>query len=95
MVKPSQPNSPIGRGYRVGRLGLSLVGSYLGYQLQNLFLGSESREERRHSLHRRVALRAREELESLNMAPWYHTSVRFANEFSDRGCPSSPACNGR
>ncbi len=65
MVKPSQPNSPIGRGYRVGRLGLSLVGSYLGYQLQNLFLGSESREERRHSLHRRVALRAREELESL------------------------------
>jgi predicted unusual protein kinase regulating ubiquinone biosynthesis (AarF/ABC1/UbiB family) len=65
MVKPNQPNSRIGRGYRVGRLGLSLAGSYLGYQLQNLLLGSDSREERRRTLHRRVSRRVREELESL------------------------------
>lgn len=65
VVKPNQPNGPIGRGFRVSRLGLSLAGSYLGYQLQNLLLGGASRETRRKDLNRRLSRRVREELESL------------------------------
>jgi hypothetical protein len=44
--KPPQPGT-LSRGLRLGKLGLTLTGSYLGYQAQNLFLGeSEQRQER-------------------------------------------------
>jgi len=42
-----QPGA-LARGFRLGRLGLTLTGSYLGYQAQNLFLGEEQRAERQH-----------------------------------------------
>ncbi|MCY2954857.1 MAG: AarF/UbiB family protein [Planctomycetota bacterium] len=64
-MKNSHPNGAIGRGMRMGRLGLHVVGSYLGYQLQNLLLGSESREERHTKLRRNVSRRVREELAEL------------------------------
>jgi predicted unusual protein kinase regulating ubiquinone biosynthesis (AarF/ABC1/UbiB family) len=66
----SQPNrksaqSAIGRGVRVGKLGLSLTGSYLGYQLQRLFLGNDAKEGKRKAFNRNASRRVREELESL------------------------------
>jgi hypothetical protein len=36
-----QPYSASGRGFRLGKLGLTLTGSYLGYQVQSLFLKPE------------------------------------------------------
>ena len=33
---PKFKDSALGRGFKLGKLGLSLTGSYLGYQLQNL-----------------------------------------------------------
>jgi predicted unusual protein kinase regulating ubiquinone biosynthesis (AarF/ABC1/UbiB family) len=64
-VKTRQPSGGLKRGLRISRLGLSLTGSYLGYQLQNLFLGEDGRADRRKKLHRRVSRRVREELETL------------------------------
>jgi hypothetical protein len=42
MVK-ERPAGQIGRGFRIGKLGLALTGSYLGYQFQNLFLNEQER----------------------------------------------------
>ena len=39
VVKKNSPLGVLGRGVRLGKLGLSLTGSYVGYQLQNLWLG--------------------------------------------------------
>lgn len=63
--KPPQPGA-VRRGLRLGKLGLSLTGSYLGYQAQNLFLGQNPQRQRRfqQSLSRRV----RDELGSLKGA---------------------------
>jgi len=55
----------MGRGFRIGKLGLALTGSYLGYQFQNLFLNKHERPERRKSFNRKAARQIREELESL------------------------------
>src|ERR1043166_2400214 len=35
------------RGFRIGKLGFGLVGSYLGYQAQNLLLSESGKEQRR------------------------------------------------
>jgi predicted unusual protein kinase regulating ubiquinone biosynthesis (AarF/ABC1/UbiB family) len=53
------------RGFRLGKLGFGLAGSYLGYQAQNLFLGEGRRAERRKLFNARAALQVREELQSL------------------------------
>lgn len=53
------------RGFRVSKLGLGLAGSYLGYQLQNLFSGEGRRAERRKLFNALAALQVREELQSL------------------------------
>jgi len=63
--KPPQPGA-LARGFRLGKLGLSLTGSYLGYQAQNLFLGEN--KDRRHRFHRTSSQRVREELGSLKGA---------------------------
>lgn len=63
MVKTS--HSKVERGMRMGRLGLSLTGSYLAYQVQNLFMGKNEREERRTSFHSRASRKVRQELEVL------------------------------
>jgi predicted unusual protein kinase regulating ubiquinone biosynthesis (AarF/ABC1/UbiB family) len=65
MVKGERPDSAVNRGLRMGKLGLSLTGSYLGYQFQNLFLGDEAREERRRRFGQKASRRVREELEFL------------------------------
>jgi predicted unusual protein kinase regulating ubiquinone biosynthesis (AarF/ABC1/UbiB family) len=62
----SKPNhSAVGRGLKIGKLGLSLTGSYLGYQLQNLFRSAEAREAGRRRFRQNSSRRVRVELESL------------------------------
>lgn len=63
MVEEKQ--GALGRGIRLGKIGLSLTGSYLAYQLQNIFLGSAGRHKRRQSFRKKASHRARKELESL------------------------------
>jgi len=55
----------LGRGMRLGKIGLSLTGSYLAYQLQNVLFGSTERHKRRQSFHKKASRRARKELELL------------------------------
>ena len=64
-MKDSDPQGLFGRGFRLGKLGLSLTGSYLGYQAQNLFLGEESKADRRHDFQQKASRRVRQELGSL------------------------------
>jgi predicted unusual protein kinase regulating ubiquinone biosynthesis (AarF/ABC1/UbiB family) len=59
---PPQPGV-LARGLRLGKLGLSLTGSYLGYQAQNLFLGENEQRERRFQ--EKSSRRVRRELGSL------------------------------
>ena len=56
------------RGLRLGKLGLSLTGSYLGYQAQNLFFGEDRQAERKRNFQQRASRRVREELQSLKGA---------------------------
>ena len=65
MVRKERPDSRLGRGFRIGKLGLSLTGSYLGYQFQNLLLEKEKRPDRRKSFQTKAARRIRSELGSL------------------------------
>lgn len=53
------------RGFRMGKLGFGLAGSYLSYQVQNLFLGEGRRAEQRKLFNALAALQVREELQSL------------------------------
>lgn len=53
------------RGFRMGKLGFGLAGSYLSYQVQNLFLGESRRAEQRKMFNALAALQVREELQSL------------------------------
>src|SRR5262249_45862549 len=53
---------------RLGKLGLTLTGSYLGYQAQNLFLAQEQRSERQHRFQRKASRRIRQELQTLKGA---------------------------
>ncbi len=59
------PSGALTRGLRLGKLGVTLTGSYLGYQLQNLWLGQNERAQRRQNFQRNASRRVREELESL------------------------------
>jgi hypothetical protein len=69
MVKKGKLDSgALTRGYRLGRLGLSLVGSYVGYQAQNLVLGEEGQAARQARLRQRTSRRVREELGELKGA---------------------------
>lgn len=55
----------LARGYRLGKLGFSLMGSYMGYQVQNLLLGEGERAQRQVRFRQRASRRVREELGSL------------------------------
>ena len=59
------PGGRISRGFRIGRLGLALTGSYLGYQFQNVFLDKEERREKRKTFQTKAARQIREGLGSL------------------------------
>jgi hypothetical protein len=65
MVNDPPPRSTLARGLRLGKLGLSLTGSYLGYQVQNLMLGGKKKADRRLDLQQKASRRLRKELESL------------------------------
>jgi predicted unusual protein kinase regulating ubiquinone biosynthesis (AarF/ABC1/UbiB family) len=56
------------RGLRLGKLGLSLTSSYLGYQVQNIFLSEKTRDKRRRQFQTQSSRRVREELGSLKGA---------------------------
>ena len=58
----------LARGFRFGKLGLTLTCSYLGYQAQNLLLGDEQRAERRQRFQQNASRRVRHELQSLKGA---------------------------
>jgi predicted unusual protein kinase regulating ubiquinone biosynthesis (AarF/ABC1/UbiB family) len=64
-VKRNVSEARLLRGFRIGKLGVGLTGSYLGYQLQNLFFDDERREQRRKSFQNRASSKIREELQSL------------------------------
>jgi hypothetical protein len=68
LVKSQLPLGSVRRGFRLGKLGLSLTGSYLGYQAQNLFLGEDDRAQRHTQFQARASRRVREELQSLKGA---------------------------
>jgi predicted unusual protein kinase regulating ubiquinone biosynthesis (AarF/ABC1/UbiB family) len=63
--KPPQPGA-LGRALRLGKLGFTLTGSYLGYHAQNLLLGRDEGRQRR--FRRSSSQRMREELGSLKGA---------------------------
>jgi predicted unusual protein kinase regulating ubiquinone biosynthesis (AarF/ABC1/UbiB family) len=50
---------------RLGKLGLSLTGSYLSYQVQNAFLGENERLEKQRQFRHAASRRLRTELEAL------------------------------
>lgn len=66
MVKGGRASGALRRGLRLGRLGLGLTGSYLGYQVQNLVLGADDNRQKRFQ--RQSSRRLREELGSLKGA---------------------------
>lgn len=65
MVNDDQPTHSLHRAMRMGRLGFNIAGSYLGYQVQNLFLDAEAQKQKRQTFQQKSAQRIREELQSL------------------------------
>lgn len=65
LVKTNEQSGVLPRGYRLGKLGVSLVGSYLGYQIQNIFLGETARPERKARFQKKASRQLREELGAL------------------------------
>ena len=68
MVSKEAKTGALPRGIRLGKLGLSLVGSYLGYQAQNLLLGQEDRPQRSARFQQKASRRVREELGAMKGA---------------------------
>jgi hypothetical protein len=65
LVKANGTSGALARGYRIGKLGFSLMGSYLGYQAQNLLLSKDAQPQRRARFHQTASRRVREELGAL------------------------------
>jgi predicted unusual protein kinase regulating ubiquinone biosynthesis (AarF/ABC1/UbiB family) len=68
LVKKIVQPGALARGFRLGKLGLTLTGSYLGYQAQNLLFGEDQRAERQHRFQQKASRRLRQELQSLKGA---------------------------
>lgn len=64
-MKPNGQSGVLPRGYRLGKLGFSLVGSYLGYQIQNVFYGETGKPQRKAHFHKKASRQLREELGAL------------------------------
>jgi predicted unusual protein kinase regulating ubiquinone biosynthesis (AarF/ABC1/UbiB family) len=62
LVNNSAKGGAVSRGFRLGKLGFSLMGSYMGYQVQNLLLGEGERTQRQVRFRQRASRRVREEL---------------------------------
>jgi hypothetical protein len=56
------------RGFRIGKLGFGLVGSYIGYQAQNLLLTESGKAQRRDRFQKKMSQRVSGELGSLKGA---------------------------
>ena len=65
LVKTNGQSGVLPRGYRLGKLGFSLVGSYLGYQAQNILLGETGRPQRKAHFQKKACRQLREELGAL------------------------------
>ena len=65
MVAGDVPEGAFARGFRLGKLGLSLTGSYLGYQVQNLFVRGDKKLAKRRGFGQEASRRVRKELEQL------------------------------
>lgn len=65
MVKTKRPDNAVERGLHLGRLGMRLTGSYVGYQLQNIYLGNSHKAEHRRRFEQRASRQIREELQTL------------------------------
>ena len=61
-MSSTEKRSTLGRGIQLGKLGLNLVGSYLGYQAQNFLLGEGERAERKVRFQQQASRRVRDEL---------------------------------
>jgi predicted unusual protein kinase regulating ubiquinone biosynthesis (AarF/ABC1/UbiB family) len=66
MVNKPPRSGALSRGIRLGKLGLTLTGSYLGYQAQNILLGEN--KERRRRFQKESSQLIRNELGSLKGA---------------------------
>jgi hypothetical protein len=64
----SQKSGALQRGFQIGKLGFGLVGSYLGYQAQNLLLSQTGKAQRRARFHQRASQRVSGELGALKGA---------------------------
>jgi len=65
VVNPKTNSGTLTRGFRLGKLGFQLAGSYLGYQAQNLFLGEAERPQRQARFQRQASRRMSEQLGQL------------------------------
>ncbi|HEY1789425.1 MAG TPA: AarF/ABC1/UbiB kinase family protein [Verrucomicrobiae bacterium] len=65
LVKTNGQSGVLPRGYRLGKLGMSLVGSYLGYQMQNIFLGETGKSQRKAHFQKKASRQLRQELGAL------------------------------
>jgi hypothetical protein len=66
VVNKSPKSGALKRGFRLGKLGVSLTGSYLGYQAQNLLFGEN--EKRQRLFQQKSSKKVRDELGSLKGA---------------------------
>ena len=68
LVSKNRKTGALARGYRLGKLGFSLMVSYVGYQAQNLLLGEGERAQRQVRFQQRASRRVRDELGTLKGA---------------------------
>ena len=67
-MKTSKKNGALQRGFRMGKLGFGLVGSYIGYQAQNILLSESGKEQRRARFQQKASKQVTDELGALKGA---------------------------
>lgn len=65
MVKDTITTGSIQRSFHIGKLGFGIAGSYVGYQVQNMFLDEEAQEQNKKSFQKSSAKKIRGELQNL------------------------------
>ncbi len=65
VVNKTGKDGVVRRGFRLGKLGFGLVGSYMSYQAQNLLLGESDQSQRQARFQQKASRRVREELGAL------------------------------
>ena len=64
-MNSKEKKGTLARGYRLGKLGVSLVGSYLGYQAQNILLGEAGKPKRKIEFQKKASRKVSRELGAL------------------------------